>query len=83
MHDLLCFQAVTLMEMHPPLTVNRNTSLLDAARHMLVNHVHRLWVVPTPSDATMDTPDAPVLLEGLGVLTLTDILRAIYISESN
>lgn len=72
--DLLRHQAEDQMVLHLPLTVHRNASLFDAACKMLMNHVHRLWVVPREDD--------DVQLEGLGVITLTDILRAVYIAES-
>jgi CBS domain-containing protein len=79
--DLLRHQALDLMEMHRPVTVSRNASLMEAATIMLVNHFHRLWVVPPPDEASTDGRE--IFFEGLGVLSLTDILRAIYISESN
>lgn len=78
--DLLRHQANDLMEMHAPLTVCRTASLREAATHMLVNHVHRLWVVPPPAEGSSDA--GAVLFQGLGVLSLTDVLRAVYISES-
>jgi hypothetical protein len=47
---------------------------------MLLNHVHRLWVVPSGGEER-GRDQSQVLWEGLGVLSLTDILRAVYISE--
>lgn len=84
--DLLCHQAMCLDEMHRPLTVHFNASLLDAARIMLSHSIHRLWVVPSVFDeggGAVDPIGQEVLFEGLGVITLTDILRAVYISEAN
>mgnify|MGYP003384858043 CR=1 FL=1 len=83
MLDLLRHQAVDLMQpLHLPLTISSEASLFDAARHMVLNHVHRLWVIPaTASAPASEGQDDKVLIEGLGVLSLTDVLRAVYTSE--
>lgn len=89
--DLLVHQAIDEMNLHQPHTVTRSTTLLDAARYMLEHHIHRVWVVPAEEvesaegaeTLTSGVVNKTPLLEGMGVLTLTDILRAIYISESN
>ena len=72
-YDLLHHQTDDLMMLHVPLTVRNNSTLHEAAYKMLANHIHRLWVVSPASNE--------VRLENLGVLTLTDILRAVYIAE--
>lgn len=76
--DLLLHQALSLSQVHKPLTVPVTACLYDAAMYMLEHRVHRLWVIPALSE---EQQGEQVLLDGLGVLTLTDILRAVYISE--
>lgn len=80
-HDLLLHQALDLQPLHEPLTISNQASLFDAARYMVLSHVHRLWVVPGPPACAAEGQVGKVFFEGLGVLTLTDILRAVYISE--
>lgn len=92
-HDLLSHHGPALdshpKPLHPPFTLSNWWTLHDAARFMVLHHVHRIWVVAPPSDtdAAEDRgleggQEARVVLrEGLGVLTITDILRAIYLAE--
>ena len=60
---------------NPAVTVGRDdgsTSLRDLAVLMLDNHLHRVWLV--------DTSDPP---KGVGCISLTDILLAVYTSSSS
>ncbi len=52
-----------------PLMVSVDTTIRDAAKTMYRNRVHRLWV-----GISTDTPHG-------GVITYTDIIRAIHIAE--
>lgn len=89
-HDLLCHQ-VHAVDQQPklrsPAALSSSCSLHEAASFMLLHHMHRVWVVPataTDSDSLdSSSVSSNVLLEGLKVLTITDILRAVYDSESS
>lgn len=52
-----------------PLMISVNTTIKEAAKIMYRNRVHRLWVEISP-----DTPHG-------GVITYTDIIRAIHTAE--
>jgi len=95
-NDLLTHHSLAAdpQPLHPPFTLSSWWTLHDAARFMLLHHVHRIWIVPPPADSSSTPGDRtqeegaeggdtnrPVLKEGLGVLTMTDILRAVYLSE--
>lgn len=80
-NDLLRHQAEDLMECHVPITISGSACLFDAARQMLENHIHRLWVTPPLTDSDNLSPSVDVRIDELGVISLTDILRAVYISE--
>jgi signal-transduction protein with cAMP-binding, CBS, and nucleotidyltransferase domain len=74
--DLLLHQAMSLLETHPPCIVRSTDSLFVATVYLLEHHIHRVWVVPHTT-----TGPEEVFLQGLCVLSLTDILRAVYIAE--
>lgn len=80
--DLVMHQAMKLLETHPPFTVAATDSIFSAVSYMLRYQIHRLWVTPQriTSQTASGEPET-VFLEGLGVLSFTDIIRAVYIAE--
>jgi signal-transduction protein with cAMP-binding, CBS, and nucleotidyltransferase domain len=53
-----------------PLIISVNTSIKEAAKEMYRHRVHRLWVA-----VSEDTPQG-------GVVTYTDIIRAVHAAEA-
>lgn len=54
-----------------PLMVSVNTTIKEAAKIMYRNRVHRLWV-----EISSETPNG-------GVITYTDIIRAVHAAEKS